>query len=145
MVVVNVEPFEIETTTRHGDVDRADVYLPAGRDGAAPVRPDVLRPVRRPGQLRKAASMTQDHAAQPRSHPSRDSANPLTRKLSHFVPLPRPDQEVLDRLAELEERFPAHAYTVAEGMAPRPAFLLKEGLAARYRLLPDGGRQIRPS
>ena len=86
--------------------------------------------------------MTQDPVAQPRSHPSRDSANPLTRKLSHFVPLPRPDQDVLDRLAGREERFPAHADIVAEGMAPRPVFLLKEGLAMRYRLLPDGGRQI---
>lgn len=37
MVAVNVEPFEIETTTRHGDVVRADVYLPAGRDGPVPV------------------------------------------------------------------------------------------------------------
>ena len=29
---VNVEPFEIETTSRHGDILRADVYLP--RDAA---------------------------------------------------------------------------------------------------------------
>lgn len=37
MVAVNVEPFEIETTTRHGEMVRADVYLPAGRDGPFPV------------------------------------------------------------------------------------------------------------
>ena len=37
MVAVSVEPFEIETTTRRGDLVRADVYLPAGRDGLVPV------------------------------------------------------------------------------------------------------------
>lgn len=37
MVDVNVQPFEIETRTRHGDVVRADVYLPAGADGPVPV------------------------------------------------------------------------------------------------------------
>lgn len=37
MVAVNVEPFEIETTTCAGDVVRADVYLPVGRDGPVPV------------------------------------------------------------------------------------------------------------
>jgi hypothetical protein len=31
MVAVNVQPFEIETRTRHGNVVRADVYLP--KDG----------------------------------------------------------------------------------------------------------------
>lgn len=34
---VNVEPFEIETTTRHGDVVRADVYLPAAQVEPVPV------------------------------------------------------------------------------------------------------------
>ena len=37
MVGVAVAPFEIETITRHGDVVRADVYLPAGRSGPLPV------------------------------------------------------------------------------------------------------------
>ena len=37
MVAVNVQPFEIETVTRHGDVVRADVYLPEGRPGPFPV------------------------------------------------------------------------------------------------------------
>jgi uncharacterized protein len=37
MVKVNVVPFEIETTTRHGDIIRADVYLPAGATGPLPV------------------------------------------------------------------------------------------------------------
>ena len=37
MVDVNVTPFEIETTTRHGDLVRADVYLPQGGQGPFPV------------------------------------------------------------------------------------------------------------
>ncbi len=37
MPEVNVTPFEIETTTRHGDVVRADVYLPSGASGPLPV------------------------------------------------------------------------------------------------------------
>jgi len=34
---VNVTPFEIEVTTRHGDIVRADVYLPKSGDGPFPV------------------------------------------------------------------------------------------------------------
>ena len=37
MVDVTVAPFEIETVTRHGDLVRADVYLPTGRGGPFPV------------------------------------------------------------------------------------------------------------
>jgi predicted acyl esterase len=37
MVEVNVTPFEIETTTRHGHIVRADVYLPRTGVGAFPV------------------------------------------------------------------------------------------------------------
>jgi hypothetical protein len=36
MVDVNVQPFEIETTSRHCDVIRADVYLPKGASGPGP-------------------------------------------------------------------------------------------------------------
>lgn len=37
MVAVSVEPFEIEVRTRHGDLVRADVYLPKSRFGSSPV------------------------------------------------------------------------------------------------------------
>lgn len=37
MVDVNVQPFEIEVRTRHGDLVRADVYLPEQRNGRMPV------------------------------------------------------------------------------------------------------------
>ena len=37
MVDVNVQPFEIEVRTRHGDLARADVYLPRNGSGPFPV------------------------------------------------------------------------------------------------------------
>jgi uncharacterized protein len=37
MVDVSVAPFEIETISRHGDLIRADVYLPKGVKGPFPV------------------------------------------------------------------------------------------------------------
>jgi len=37
MVDVNVSPFEIEVHTRHGDLVRADVYLPREGSGPFPV------------------------------------------------------------------------------------------------------------
>jgi CRP-like cAMP-binding protein len=71
-----------------------------------------------------------------------DTSNPLIRKLSHFAPLSDSDRQVLDALAAHDEFFPADVDIVSEGSVPRSVFLLKEGMAIRYRNLPDGGRQI---
>ncbi|WP_084698468.1 Crp/Fnr family transcriptional regulator [Muricoccus aerilatus] len=76
----------------------------------------------------------------PTTHPPSD--NPLTRKLLHFAPLSNSDRQHLDHLAAREERFPANVDIIGEGMVPRSVFLLKEGMAMRYRNMPDGGRQI---
>jgi len=70
------------------------------------------------------------------------SANPLTRKLAHFVPLAEEDLRVLGRLMQPDERFEANQDIIAEGQVPRSVFVLKEGMACRYRILPDGRRQI---
>ena len=70
------------------------------------------------------------------------TSNPLIRKLSHFAPLSGSDRQVLDALAGRDELFPADVDIVSEGSVPRSVFLLKEGMAIRYRSLPDGGRQI---
>ena len=69
-------------------------------------------------------------------------SNPLIRKLSHFAPLSESDREVLDTLAARDELFPADVDIVSEGSVPKSVFLLKEGMAIRYRDMPDGGRQI---
>ncbi len=68
--------------------------------------------------------------------------NRLARKLSLFVPLSASDREVLDSLTATGETFLADTDIVAEGMVPRSVFLLQEGMAVRYRNLPDGRRQI---
>ena len=68
--------------------------------------------------------------------------NPLVRKLANFVRLSAFDLKTLETLTSNEERFGADVDIVSEGMTPRTAFLLLEGMAIRYRGLPDGGRQI---
>ncbi len=70
------------------------------------------------------------------------SRNPLVRKLSHFAPLSASDCRTLDDLASVEEHIAADVDIIAEGMAPRSVFVILEGMAVRYRGLPDGGRQI---
>ena len=70
------------------------------------------------------------------------SSNPLTRKLSLYAQLSESDRELLDVLLTREEYFPADVDIIAEGMTPRSVFVMKEGMAVRYRDLPDGGRQI---
>ena len=70
------------------------------------------------------------------------SGNPLTRKLSQFVPFSASDESVLDAMSVREEKYAPDTAIVLEGMKPRSVFLLLEGMAIRYRSLPDGGRQI---
>ena len=71
-----------------------------------------------------------------------DGGSPLVAKLSHFMPLSDEDVRVLDALCLNEERFVAHTDIVHEGDVPRSAFLLTHGMAFRYRLMPDGKRQV---
>ena len=68
--------------------------------------------------------------------------NPLVRKLANFIALSAQDLELLEQMTTGEERFDADTDLVSEGMMPRSVFLLLEGMAVRYRNLPDGGRQI---
>lgn len=68
--------------------------------------------------------------------------NPLVAKLAQFAPLSDRDVGVLDALCQREEWFRAGANIAVEGEAPRSAFVVTRGIAYRYRLLPDGRRQI---
>ena len=68
--------------------------------------------------------------------------SPLVTKLSHFVPLSAEYVRVLAALCLNEERFEADTDLVVQGDVPRSAFVLTHGMAFRYRLLPDGKRQI---
>src|ERR1700719_2771301 len=68
--------------------------------------------------------------------------NPLVAKLSQFAPLSHKDTDLLEALCLPEERFCAGANIVVEGETPRSAFVLTRGMACRFRLMPDGRRQI---
>src|SRR3954447_1057416 len=66
----------------------------------------------------------------------------LVRKLNCFAPL---QSEELAGLAEFEVRrrqVAAHTELVHERQAGHRAFILQEGWASSYKLLPDGGRQV---
>lgn len=73
---------------------------------------------------------------------SRSPRSPLVRKLAHFVPLPDEDVRVLDALGSSDECFAADRDIVREGEVPRSVFVLLDGMACRYRVMPDGRRQI---
>ena len=73
---------------------------------------------------------------------SRWGSKPLVTKLSHFVPFGDKGVRVLDALCVKEERFEAGTDIVCQGDVPRSAFVLTHGMAFRYRLMPDGKRQI---
>src|SRR4030088_2530695 len=70
------------------------------------------------------------------------SSSSLVTKLSRFVPLSDEDVPVLNALCVNEERPEAGTDIVLQGDVARSAFVLTHGMAFRYRLLPDGKRQI---
>ncbi|MCC5989854.1 MAG: Crp/Fnr family transcriptional regulator [Pararhodobacter sp.] len=68
--------------------------------------------------------------------------SPLTRKLSAFVALETLDMETLARFHRRRRSFlPGHEM-LHEGQKSRSAFILAEGWACAYKILPDGERQI---
>ena len=68
--------------------------------------------------------------------------NALVAKLSQFAPLSHKDIGLLKALCLPEERLRAGVNIVVEGETPRSLFVVTRGMACRYRLMPDGKRQI---
>jgi CRP-like cAMP-binding protein len=68
--------------------------------------------------------------------------NPLVAKLSHFASLSIEDIRGLKSLCRGEESVEAGIPLLEQGQPPGPGFVLTDGMACRYRLLPDGRRQI---
>lgn len=68
--------------------------------------------------------------------------NPLTRKLELFGRLAEADRQLLDRIASRPRTVAAHEDIIREGDAPSDVHLVMEGLSCRYKMLPDGNRQI---
>jgi CRP-like cAMP-binding protein len=71
-----------------------------------------------------------------------DGGGPFATKLSRFIPLSDEDIRILDARCIGEERFEVGADIIRQGDVPRSAFVLTHGMACRYRLLPEGKRQI---
>lgn len=68
--------------------------------------------------------------------------SPLTRKLSAFVALSDADLDVLSRFHRRRRTFLSGHEMINEGQSNQTAFILAEGWACSYKILPDGGRQI---
>jgi CRP-like cAMP-binding protein len=66
----------------------------------------------------------------------------LVTKFSHFALLSEKDKKILEALCANPKRFDADATVVREDEVPRRGFVLTRGMACRYRILPDGRRQI---
>jgi CRP-like cAMP-binding protein len=66
----------------------------------------------------------------------------LVAKLSKLVPFSTDEIRLLESLCANEQRFDAGATVVGEGELLQSGFVLTAGMACRYRLLPDGRRQI---
>ena len=68
--------------------------------------------------------------------------SPFARKLSTFIDLSEPELSVLASLHGRRKSYTAGTSMVLQGQADQQAFVLAEGWAFSYRLLPGGSRQI---
>jgi CRP-like cAMP-binding protein len=68
--------------------------------------------------------------------------NPLVRKLRHGAPLSEDETALLETLISRPQEIGPHHDLIAEGEAPDHVHVVLKGFAVRYKLLPDGGRQI---
>lgn len=68
--------------------------------------------------------------------------SPLMRKLSAFVALSGGDLDTLSRFHQRRRSFMAGHELIHEGQKNQSAFILAEGWACSYKMLPDGERQI---
>lgn len=68
--------------------------------------------------------------------------NPLVAKLRNFCPLSDQDEAEIERLGIDVRSHKAKRDLIKEGDRPDHVFLLIDGWACRYKILPDGRRQI---
>ncbi len=68
--------------------------------------------------------------------------SPLTRKLELFGLLPEEDKRTLESLTASARSVASHNDLIREGDSPTEVQLVLEGLACRYKVLPDGKRSI---
>lgn len=70
------------------------------------------------------------------------SPNPLVAKLSCFGPLPTSDQLMLEQIFKERGTVERKRDVISMGDSTRFVHLVLDGWAARYKILPNGGRQI---
>lgn len=68
--------------------------------------------------------------------------NPFVRKLEHGARLTEEDREILREASLATRPLPARQDVISEGEPPANVHLVMQGLACRYKVLPDGKRQI---
>ena len=69
-------------------------------------------------------------------------ANPLVLKLARGTPLTTEDCEVLEAMSQDATWTGPRLDLIREGEQPEYVHIVLEGFACRYKMLPDGGRQI---
>lgn len=69
-------------------------------------------------------------------------ANNFTNKLQRLSHLTLDEVTVLDEATAVSHRVVARQDLIREGDRPGPLFVILEGWACRYKILPNGGRQI---
>lgn len=68
--------------------------------------------------------------------------NSFVEKLRGYAPLDRADEAVLEAACHPVRTYPAGCDLICEGDTPSAVFVVLDGWACRYKMLPDGGRQI---
>ncbi len=69
-------------------------------------------------------------------------ANAFVHKLSGLAKLSEADARALEHATGRPRRYAARADLIREGDEPGPMFVVLEGWACRYKILPNGSRQI---
>ena len=99
-------------------------------------QPEFARPLERVYRRAVTSLATRDAPAAPAGH------DPLVAKLETVARLAEEDRAALATLSEGARGVAARRNVIREGERPDFIHLVVEGWAARYKLLPDGGRQI---
>ena len=73
---------------------------------------------------------------------ARRMANRFVNKLSELVELAPDDVAMLEAVTARSRKFGARQDLIREGDRPGPVFVVLEGWACRYKILPNGTRQV---
>ena len=69
-------------------------------------------------------------------------SNPFVERLNGYGILSNEDTVKLANACQHARLLPANTHLIREGDTPNPVFVMIEGWACRYKILPDGTRQI---